>query len=44
MFKRFLFLLGALPSMALAHTALHESWVVTTDLWGNPSYQALEWA
>jgi len=25
-----------------ARAATHESWLVVTDLWGNPSYQTLE--
>lgn len=44
MLKSVAFLLSCIPTVVLAHTTLHESWVVTTDLWGNPSYQALEWA
>jgi acetamidase/formamidase len=44
MLKGLIFLLGCIPTVVLAHTTLQESWVVTTDLWGNPSYQALEWA
>jgi acetamidase/formamidase len=43
MLTRFIFLLGCIPTMALAQTT-RESWLATTDLWGNPSYQALEWA
>jgi acetamidase/formamidase len=31
-----------LPAAAGAEDGGRESWVVTTDLWGNPSYQALE--
>lgn len=27
---------------SFAHASTHESWLVTTDLWGNPSYQTLE--
>lgn len=34
--------LWCLPAMASTGTRLHESWLVTTDLWGNPVYQALE--
>jgi amidase len=34
-------LLCSIPLLSLAQTP-KESWVVTTDLWGNPSYQALE--
>jgi len=44
MLKRLIFLVSCIPATALAEPALHESWLVTTDLWGNPSYQALEWA
>lgn len=38
---RYLFFL--LPVAASAHGAIRETWVVTTDLWGNPSHQSLEW-
>nr|WP_245913903.1 acetamidase/formamidase family protein [Nannocystis exedens] len=31
-----------LPKASLAGDSVHQSWLVTTDLWGNPSYQALE--
>lgn len=44
MLKRLTFLFCCIPTLVLARTSFHESWVVTTDLWGNPSYQALEWA
>lgn len=43
MHKGFIFLLGCTAAVATAHAALHESWVATTDLWGNPNYQVLEW-
>ena len=41
MLKSLIFLLSCIPMVVLSHTTLHDSWVVTTDLWCNPSYQAL---
>jgi acetamidase/formamidase len=32
-----------LPALALAASPARERWLVTTDLWGNPSYALLEW-
>lgn len=42
MFRRSALLLFLIPSLASAAGGVRESWVVATDLWGNPVYQALE--
>ncbi len=40
---RILFALLCIPALALAASPPRERWLVTTDLWGNPSYALLEW-
>jgi amidase len=43
MFKFVIFLISLAPLSLSASDIRRESWVLKTDLWGNTTYQALEW-
>ncbi len=42
MLKRFMLLMCLAPSSLFANESTRESWVVNTDLWGNPMYSQLD--